>query len=142
VRFFKKLALTAPPGMQRPGEILPIGEDVLDYDETLQTDCRELRRKLIPTEEAPVTEGFLVIQTPTALDVTSVYTTSALADGGPAGAHSSIDIEAVSARQRASSDLSITKTLIPCPEPEPFGRAGDLAVRSDLHLGRHAPRGV
>jgi Domain of unknown function (DUF1929)/Domain of unknown function DUF11 len=121
VRFFKKLALTAPPGMQQPGEILPIGEDVLDYDEALQADCRELRQKLISTAEAPVIEGFLVIQSPTALDVTSVYTTSALADAGTAGAHSSIDIEAVSARQRASSDLSITKTLIPCPEPEPFG---------------------
>ncbi len=121
VRFFKKLALTAPPGMQQPGEILPIGEDVLEYDEALQTDCRELRRKLVPTSEAETIEGFLVIQSPTALDVTSVYTTSALAGGNTAGPHSSIDVETVSARRRASSDLSITKTHIPCPEPEPFG---------------------
>lgn len=121
VRFFKKLALTAPPGMQQPGEILPLGEDVLNYDAALQTDCRELRQKLISTQEAPVIEGFLVIQSPTALDVTSVYTTQALADAGTVGAHSSIHIETVSARQRASSDLSVTKALLPCPEPEPIG---------------------
>ena len=121
VRFFKKLALTAPPGMQQPGEILPLGEDVLNYDAALQTDCRELRQKLISTQEAPVIEGFLVIQSPTALDVTSVYTTQALAEAGTAGAHSSIHIETVSARQRASSDLSVTKALLPCPDPEPIG---------------------
>ena len=121
VQFFKKLALTAPPGMQQPGEILPLGEDVLNYDAALQTDCRELRQKLISTQEAPVIEGFLVIQSPTALDVTSVYTTQALAEAGTAGAHSSIHIETVSARQRASSDLSVTKALLPCPDPEPIG---------------------
>lgn len=119
IRFFKKLALTAPPGMQQPGKILPIGEDVLSYDSALQTDCRELRQKLISTEEAPVIEGFLVIQSPRELDVTSVYTTSALANAAAGGAHSSIDVESVSVRRRASSDLSITKSLIPCPEPEP-----------------------
>lgn len=118
VRFFKKLALTSPPGMQMPGEILPIGEDVLLYDEALQTDCRELRQKLIPTSEAPVIEGFLVIQSPTALDVTSVYTSAALGGTQVSGAHSSIDVEMVSARPRASSDLSIAKTHLPCEPPE------------------------
>lgn len=143
VRFFKKLALTSPPGMQLPGRILPIGEDVLEYDEALQTDCRELRQKLISTDEAEVIEGFLVIQSPTALDVTSVYTTAALGLSNTPGGHSSIDVEEVSVRRRAASDLLITKTNIPCDEPEQLSgqfEAGpcDLIYTSgDSSIGYH-----
>ncbi|MEM1143752.1 MAG: galactose oxidase-like domain-containing protein [Pseudomonadota bacterium] len=128
VRFFKKLALTAPPGMQHPGEILPIGEDVLGYDEALQVDCRELRQKLIPTSEASVIEGFLVIQSPTALDVTSVYSTAALGPSEVSGSHSSIDVESIPARRRSASDLLITKTHLPCSEPEPAGADGQFQL--------------
>lgn len=108
VRFFKKLALTFPPGDQRAGEILPLGEDELAYDEALQTDCRELRRKLVPTGEAPFIEGFLVVQSRGRLDVTAVYTTAAVdADGEPT-AHSSIDVEPIAERDRRL-DLEVTK---------------------------------
>jgi hypothetical protein len=114
VRFFKKLALTYPPGYQRAGKVLPLGEDVLEYDEALQTDCRELRQKLVPTHAAPIIEGFLVIQSPKMLDVTGVYTTAALDRTGAASVHSSIDVEQIRERRRRSADLRVTKAVRDC----------------------------
>ena len=108
VRFFKKLALTFPPGDQRAGEVLPIGEDALGYDEALQTDCRELRRRLVPTSSAPFIEGFLVVQSSGSLDVTAVYSTAAIDEAGNPSAHSSIDVEQVAGRVR-HLDLAVTK---------------------------------
>ncbi len=108
VRFFKKLALTLPPGAQRAGEVLPIGVDSLRYDEALQTDCRELRRRVVPTREAPFIEGFLVIQSGGSLDVTAVYATAAIDEGGEPSPHSSIDVEAIVGRER-HLDLEVTK---------------------------------
>lgn len=111
VRFFKKLALTFPPGDQRAGEVLPIREDALGYDEALQTDCRELRRRLVPTRSAPLIEGFLVIQSRASLDVTAVYTTAAVDGTGQVTTHSSIDVEQIRERVRGKrTDLEIRKT--------------------------------
>lgn len=119
VRFFKKLALTYPPGDQRAGPVLPLGVDALGYDEALQTDCRELRRRLVPTSEAPFIEGFLVVQSRGRLDVTAVYTTAVLDEGGAPGAHSSVDVEPVPERGRGS-DLSLDKSVVVFP-PFAFG---------------------
>lgn len=110
VRFFKKLALTSPPGNQRAGDIRPIGKDALAYDEALQTDCRELRRRAIPTSEAPFIEGFLVIQSRGGLDVTAVYSTAATGGANPGVAHSSVDVEAIPARGRGN-DFRTTKSV-------------------------------
>jgi uncharacterized repeat protein (TIGR01451 family) len=75
--FFKKIALTERG--QKPGRVLPIAVDALQYDEALRLDCMDLRRRL-PREYASESalEGFAVIQSPRSLDVTAVYTTSAL----------------------------------------------------------------
>lgn len=108
VRFYKKLALTYPPGDQRAGEVIPIGVDALGYDEALQTDCRELRRRAIPTRDAPFIEGFLVVQSSGSLDVTAVYSTAATDGAGDAGSHSSIDVEPIVGRDR-HLDLEVTK---------------------------------
>ena len=108
-RFYKKLALTSPPGGQRAGEIWPIATDALAYDEALQTDCRELRRRAIPTSEASFIEGFLVIQSRGNLDVTAVYSTAATG-GNAGGAHSSVDVETIPGRARGS-DLRTTKSV-------------------------------
>jgi Galactose oxidase-like, Early set domain len=128
VRFFKKLALTFPPGSQRPGEVLPIGEDVLEYDRALQTDCRELRQRLVPTHEAPTIEGFLVLQSPKSLDVTGVYTTAALDTGGAPSTHSSIDIEQVTERRRKSADLLVTKVVHDCTQRDTQSGGADVPL--------------
>jgi len=115
-RFFKKLALTYPPGEQKAGEVLPIGEHVLGYDEALQSDCPDLRRRLIPGGTAPLIEGFLVIQSDQSLDVTAVYTTAAIDGSGNPTTHTSVDIEQVKERARGS-DLRVTKSVEPFPFP-------------------------
>ena len=82
-RFFKKLALTYPPGDQLPGDILPIAEDVLQYDEALAVDCNDIEQRLFPNGlPTPYIEGYVVIQSENSLDVTGVYTTAALNGGG------------------------------------------------------------
>jgi len=77
VSFFKKLALTEAG--QRPGRVIPVAIDNLSYDFALRLDCDDLRRRL--GRSFPYTsllEGFAVIQSPRSLDVTGVYTTSAI----------------------------------------------------------------
>ena len=83
VHFFKKVALTERD--QKPGRVLPIAIDDLQYDEALRLDCMDLRRRLAKTNATEaLLEGFAIIQSPRSLDVTGVYTTSALRCG-PSG---------------------------------------------------------
>ena len=77
VRFFKKLALSYPPGGQIAGEVMPIGFDVLKPGEALATDCIDIEKRLFPNGcPTPYLEGFVVLQSPMSLDVSSVYTTA------------------------------------------------------------------
>jgi len=108
VRFFKKLALSIPPGFQKPGEITPLGEDELAYDEALATDCEDLRKRTFDNGfPGGFIEGYVVIQSPAPLEVDAVYTTGALDRGGV----TSIDVERVAERDRARGcDLTVEKT--------------------------------
>ncbi len=115
VTFFKKLALSIPPGFQEPGEIMPISEDTLAYDEALATDCEDLRKRLF-TQGFPggFIEGYVVIQSPAPLEVDTVYTAGSLDERGRAGSVTSIDVERVSERDRAEGcDLVVEKTAEP-----------------------------
>jgi hypothetical protein len=99
VAFNKKLALTYPPVEQRPGKVIPIGEDRLQDDEALKVDCMDIRRKLFPNGfPTPYIEGFVVVQSHHSLDVTGVYTTATLDREGRVTDHSSIDVESVPER--------------------------------------------
>jgi hypothetical protein len=85
----KKLALTYPPGRQRPGAVLSIGTDHLGPDEALQSDCMDLQERLFPRGlPAPYIEGVLVVQSTDHLDVTGLYTTAALNAEQTAEGHS------------------------------------------------------
>lgn len=106
--FFKKLALTIPPGRQRPGKVIPIAEDRLEPDQALAVDCNELRDRLFNgTLPAPFIEGFVVIQSKSSLDVTGVYTTATLGRDGLAQNHSSVHVLQV--RERAPSGRPLGK---------------------------------
>jgi hypothetical protein len=74
--FFKKLAVAYPPAAQKPGAVIPLAVDVLEYDEALKSDCVEILRKIGEAAGTPVpfAEGFLVVQSPRSLDVSVVYT--------------------------------------------------------------------
>ena len=100
VVFKKKLALTVPPGKQRPGKILPIIEDKLGPDEALAVYCDDLARRYFDGQlPTPYIEGFVVIRSPESLDVTGVYSTAAVGSDGLAGDHSSFHVEQI--RERA-----------------------------------------
>ena len=104
VTFKKKLALSFPPKEQRPGKVMPISEDTLRPDEALKVDCMDVRARLFPQGfPAPYIEGFIVIESPASLDVTAVYTTTALDRDGRPGDHSSIDVEQIRERRTASA---------------------------------------
>lgn len=116
-RLTKKLALTYPPGRQRPGEVRRYGQDTLEPDQALETDCLDLRDRVFggsfPT---PYIEGFVVIQGRTSLDVTAVYSTASLEPQRGRAAHSSIDVEQVRERRRRGGDGDLPD-LIPVPDP-------------------------
>src|SRR3989442_10968999 len=108
-KLFKKLALTFPPGKQQPGDIRRLGEDALKPDQALQTDCADIAERAFGgTFPTPYIEGFVVIQSPTSLDVTAVYT-----------AHRTDNISNVAAqhsgRERRSTPPALSE-LLPVPD--------------------------
>jgi hypothetical protein len=125
-RFFKKLALTIPPGDQRPGQVLPIANDVLKYDEALAVDCEDVSRRLFGGSlPGPFIEGYIVIQSASSLDVTGVYTTATVRDG-MADEHSSMHVEQI--RERA-------------PRNTPPPGLPDLTVQDIVITGVSCPGG-
>jgi hypothetical protein len=140
VSLFKKLALTYPPGEQRPGQIIPIAIDQLGPDEALAVDCVDIRNRLFP-EGFPTSyiEGFVVIQSPESLDVTAVYTTAAVDERGNVTSHSSIHVEQVRERDRArapeaATDLLIRKEAIVPPFP-----VSTTIVQYKIHVLNQGP---
>lgn len=125
VKFFKKLALTYPPGRQRPGEVLRIAWDVLGPDQALAIDCMDLQRRLFPNGfPTPYITGFVVIQSPASLDVTAVYTTSAVDPQGRVTTEPGIDVEQI--RERRIGGPEALPDLIPVPDASGnFCRGGD-----------------
>jgi hypothetical protein len=123
-RFFKKLALSIPPGDQRPGKIFPIANDSLEYDQALAVDCEDVVRRVFGgSMPAPFFEGFIVLQSPVSLDVTAVYSTATVRDG-VADEHTGIHVEQVRERAPRSTpppglpDLTVTNvtiTGVSCP---------------------------
>lgn len=101
VKFFKKLALTFPPGGQKPGQVIPIGDDVLRPDEALELDCIDIQRRFFPNGFPTFyIEGFIIIKSKKSLDVTAIYSTAAIGKLGQATDHSSIHVEQVQERIR------------------------------------------
>lgn len=102
---FKKLALAFPPKEQKPGKIIPIAVDRLNYDESLKTDCDELRRKFFPNGFPDgYIEGHVIVQSAFSLDVQSVFTAAPLdREGYPEGV-TTIDVEYVPERQFERED--------------------------------------
>jgi hypothetical protein len=128
-RIYKKLALAYPPEEQAAGEVLPIGEDVLNYDEALKTDCNDIRRRLFPNDfPAPYIEGFVIVQSTRRLDVTAVYTTAAIDREGQVADHSSIDVE-----QIAERDLGVDLRIDKVAEVFPFAISDNLTLFAVLY---------
>lgn len=139
VTFFKKLALTRPPHAQKPGDVLPIAEDVLHYDQALAVDCPDLQRRLYPQGFPDrYIEGFVIVQSPRSLDVTSVYSTAALSTSGRIDLHSGIDVEKVEER-RLGTDLSVSKSAEVFEFP--FGDSFTFfAVLYTIDIDNHGPQ--
>ena len=74
IRIDRKVAL-APPLI--PGEISDYRSATLDYDQAVEFGCGEILAQLKEPPKEFVT-GFLVIHSPTQLDVVSVYTAGSL----------------------------------------------------------------
>jgi hypothetical protein len=73
VRFRKKIALTFPPGGQKPGQVSNFIDHQLAPDEALSVDCERIKSGFGFTFVHGA-EGFLVIESARSLDVTAVYT--------------------------------------------------------------------
>lgn len=97
VSFQKSLALTLPPGGQRPGELHEIADEELRPGLALAVDCNDLDERLGGFPQRFV-EGFVVIRSSAPLDVVAVYTSATLARDGSAGQHTSMDVERVRGR--------------------------------------------
>ena len=121
IYFFKKLALTYPPEEQKPGRVIPIAVDTLEYDEALAVDCLDIQKEAFDGEfPESYVKGFVVIQSPKSLDVTAVYTTASLDRQGRATEHSSIDVEQIRERVRELPEKVELPDLIPlAPLPPP-----------------------
>jgi uncharacterized repeat protein (TIGR01451 family) len=148
VHFFKKLALTYPPEEQKPGSVIPIAVDTLEYDEALAVDCLDIQQEAFDGNfPEPYVKGFVVIQSPRSLDVTAVYTTASLDKRGKATEHSSIDVEQIRERVREQPeeielpDLIPLAPLPPPPFDEEFGVQLPEGVPGSLFCAVNSPQG-
>jgi hypothetical protein len=110
--FQKQLSLSFPPEEQRPGKVHPIAWDWLYDNQSLKTDCDEIRDRFYGGSfPRDYLEGFITLRSTRPLDVVGVYTS---ADLGPEGEllHSSIDVEPVPERD-TRADLDIDKSALP-----------------------------
>jgi hypothetical protein len=137
---FKKLALAFPPKDQKPGRIIPIAVDSLNYDESLKTDCDELRRNHFPNgfPEGYI-EGHIVVQSALSLDVQSVFTAAPLDHDGDAGGVATIDVEYVPERMVESDegekpDLVVEEDLDLAVDCQTFGRTPNCEVQASFKL--------
>lgn len=125
VTFEKELALTIPPGEQKPGKVIRVAKDHLEVGEALAADCDDLTRRVFGgTLPTPYIEGFVVIRSPQSLDVTGVYSTATLNAEGTAEDHSSIHVEQIRERaQKAGGgnvdlrvrDIDMNNLSVSCP---------------------------
>lgn len=104
----KQLSLSYPPNEQRPGQVYPIAWDWLHDNQSLKTDCDEIRQRFYNGRfPQGYIEGFITIDSNRPLDVVGVYTTGDINQEGQL-LHSSIDIEQVKERD-VRADLSVEK---------------------------------
>jgi hypothetical protein len=113
--FQKRLSLSYPPDEQRPGAVKPIAWDWINGDQSIKTDCDEVRDRFydgaFPDDYI---EGFITIRSTHPLDVTGVYTTADLGGFDPATnqsvgiLHSSIDVEQIAERD-LRADIAVEK---------------------------------
>lgn len=104
----KQLSLSYPPDEQRPGQVYPIAWDWLHDNQSLKTDCDEIRKRFFDGSfPQDYIEGFITIDSNRPLDVFGVYTTGDVNQDGQL-LHSSIDIEQVKERD-IRADLSVEK---------------------------------
>lgn len=103
-RFSKRLALTLPPGGQQPGETDVFGEHELPPGQALKTDCRDIAERVFGgTLPGDLVEGFVVVRSDAALDVSAVYTAGGTGDGG-AETVNGIDVENIGSRPLGRRD--------------------------------------
>ena len=85
VVFFKKVAVaSASPyeGAQRPGKITPFVQAELKANEAFEIDCPEIASVTeLPIGGGNYIKGFVVIMSPSELDVVAVYTARSMGDG-------------------------------------------------------------
>jgi hypothetical protein len=99
LKFEKVLSLTYPPDEQKPGDVLPIAQDLLRPNEALAVDCEDIRTGVFPYGfPEPYIKGFVVIRSPQILDVSAVWTTAALDKTHRGIMHSSLDVEEIRPR--------------------------------------------
>lgn len=97
----KRLELALPPGGQRPGDTHDISSDQLGARQTLASNCEDVIRRVFGGGlPAPFIDGYLVLESPTSLDVTAAYLTDLTTSRGLVG--SDIEVESVRERRLAA----------------------------------------
>jgi photosystem II stability/assembly factor-like uncharacterized protein len=147
--FFKKLALTLPPGLQGAGKVISIGMDELGSDQALEADCPDIVQKIggwpaTPAGPAAYFEGFLVIQSDRPLDVTAVYTTAGLDAAVHITGPNSINVQQIQASCPRKTQDVFTKSdefagdrcwpLGPLHEDRTYGSACDAGFHREQCL--------
>ncbi|HEY8156637.1 MAG TPA: hypothetical protein VII72_21090 [Myxococcota bacterium] len=109
----KNVALTYPPEEQASGEVSDQIEDIVSPGTGLQVDCEEIRNEFVFPNPPPATDlvqGFLVIESRSALHVEAVYTAA-----GTAG-DVSVDVERI-AERKVSRPLILPTLVAICHYP-------------------------
>jgi hypothetical protein len=114
--FFKKVVVaSASPyrGAQHPGESTGFCRTGLEANHAFEIDCPEIRnRTKLPIGGGAYIDGFVVIMSPSELDVVAVYTVRATGQGG--GQISSLQVLPITGREQRE----LFPLLLPCRPEE------------------------
>ena len=118
----KKLALAYPPAEQEPGRIVELRRAYAWLRFCREDRLQRRARAGIPRirfSRPPTSRASSSCRSTERLDVTSVYTSTAVDEAGNPGPHSSIDVEQIEERATLGVDLQIDKNGRPClPNPD------------------------
>ena len=106
VRLFKNLVLTYPPGEQKMGKVMPLGEDILGPGEAVEITGEDIQKQLFPNGlPTSYIKGVLVVWSMASLDVSALYETATVNNENKIEALTDIEVKQIVEREIIQKNL-------------------------------------
>lgn len=106
VKYCKNLVLTYPPGEQKTGKVIAMGEDILSAGEAVEITGEDIQKEFFPNGfPASYVKGLFVIRSMASLDVAALYETATINDENKIESLQDIEVKQICERELKQNDL-------------------------------------